>query len=340
MKRKQLFNILKIVVSVSLLTFIFSTIDVQGFLHALRQANPWWLLAALVMMMIGVVVRAVRWLILLEAIGVVVPLGELTAIYFIGFLFNNLLPSGLGGDAMRMIELNRHSARGSDTVTSVVVDRFLGLSALQAIALVALLTNWGAVPPAVAYFTVAIFLGGIASGYLLINRALYLNLRRRLELFHRLTDISFIGNLFESFQRYPLPALGRSYLVAFLFNLVHITMYAFIGFALRAPVSLVQYAIIVPITSLLLIVPISFAGLGVREEAFRRLYGQIGVPAEVAVAMSLLVHIIGNICTGLIGGVIYLLRGAAGVVSEKGSEQPLNPAPRLATQWDLPDQNE
>ena len=128
MNRKQFFNILKIVVSISLLTFIFSTIDLHAFLEVIKQANLWWLLAALIMMMIGVVVRAFRWKILLEAIGVSVPIGELTAIYFIGFLFNNLLPSGLGGDAVRMIELNRHSERGSDTVTSVVVDRFLGNS--------------------------------------------------------------------------------------------------------------------------------------------------------------------------------------------------------------------
>ena len=129
--------------------------------------------------------------------------------------------------------------------------------------------------------------------------------------------IKFIGNLFESFQRYPLPALGRSYLVAFLFNMIHITMYTFIGWALNAPVSLIQFAIIVPITSLVLLVPISFAGLGVREEAFRQLYGQIGVLPEVAVAMSLLIYFIGNVCTGLVGGAIYLWRGARGLVSEK-----------------------
>jgi uncharacterized protein (TIRG00374 family) len=317
MNRKQFFNILKIVVSISLLTFIFSTIDLRAFLEVIKQANPWWLLAALIMIMIGVVVRAFRWQILLEAIGVSVPLGELTAIYFIGFLFNNLLPSGLGGDAMRMLELNRHSKRGSDTVTSVVVDRFLGLSALQAIALVALLTNWGVVPATVAYFTVAIFVGGLVIGYLLINRPLYLNLRQRLKLFRYLTDIEFIGNLFESFQRYPLPALGRSYLVAFLFNITHITMYTSIGWALSSPVSLVQFAIIVPITSLVLLVPISFAGLGVREEAFRQLYGQIGVLPEVAVAMSLLIYIIGNVCTGLVGGALYLWRSARGLASDK-----------------------
>jgi hypothetical protein len=315
MNRKQLLNILKIVVSVGLLIFIFSSIDLPTLLRVLSEADPAWLTAALVMMIIGVVVRALRWQILLKAIGAPLPLGELTAIYFIGFLFNNLLPSGLGGDAIRMVELNRHMERGSDTVTSVVVDRFLGLSSLQAIALIALLTNWGAVPAGVAYFTVVIFIGSLVIGYLLINQGLYASLRQQLKLFRRITDMKSIGKLFESFQRYPLPALGYAYLVGFLFNITLIIMYAFIGAALQAPVSLTQYAVIVPITSLLLLVP-SIAGWGVRETSFQQLYGQIGVLPEVAIALALLVHIIGNICTGLIGGVIYLLRSTRSVVSE------------------------
>ncbi len=317
MNRKQLLNLLKIVVSIGLLAFIFSTLDLPAFFKAISQANAWWLLAALMMMMVGVVIRAWRWQILLHAIGVFVPIGELTAIYFIGFLFNNLLPSGLGGDAMRMIELNRHSPRRSDAVTSVVVDRFLGLSALQAIALIALLYDWSAVPAAVAYFTVAIFLGGLVIGYLLINRPLYLTLQKRLGLFRRLTDIRPIGSLFESFQRYPLPAIGRSYLVALLFNVSLITMNLFLGLALGAQANLVHYAVFVPITSLVLVLPISFAGLGVREEAYRQLFSRVGVQPEIAVAISLLVYVIGNVCTGIIGGIIYMLRGARGVVVEK-----------------------
>ncbi len=320
MNRKQLLNILKIVISIGLLIFIFSNLDLQAFLKAIRGANPGWLLAALTMMMLGVVMRAFRWQILLHAIGVPVPIGELTAIYFIGFLFNNLLPSGLGGDAIRIIELNRHSRRRSDAFTSVVVDRFLGLSALQAIALIALMYDWGAVPVTVAYFTVVIFLGGVVAGYLLTHRPLYLALQKRLSPFRRLTDIRMIGNLFESFQRYPLPALGRSYLVSILFNISLIAMNLFIGWALGAQASLVQYAVFVPITSLVLVIPISFAGLGVREEAYRQLFGQVGVPPEIAVAISLLVYVFGNICTGLVGGVIYLWRSARDVVSEK----PLN----------------
>ncbi len=324
MNRKQLLNFLKIAVSLGLLIYIFSTINLRAFLGVVRQADPWWLLAAFVMMMVGVVIRAWRWKILLDAIGVIVGLGELTAIYFIGFLFNNLLPSGLGGDAIRMLELNRHSERGSDAVTSVLVDRFLGLSALQAIALLALLFDWGSIPPAVAYFTVAIFVGGLVGGLVLINRRLYLALQRW-SLFRRATQIKWIGNLFESFQRYPLAALGRAYLVALLFNVSLIAMNIFIGLALGAEASLAQYAVFVPITSLVLLIPISFAGLGVREGAYRQLFGQVGVPPEIAVAMSLMVYLLGNVCTGIIGGIIYLIRSARAVATDRA------PAPETKT---------
>jgi hypothetical protein len=314
MSRKQVFNLLKIVVSVGLLIFIFSGLDLPAFWQAVLRASGWWLAAALAAMMVGVVIRAWRWQILLDAIGTRVSLVELTNIYFIGFLFNNLLPSGLGGDAIRIIELNRHSRRGSDAVTSVLVDRFLGLSALQAIALVALFFDWQAVPRSVAYFTVGIFVGGLVMGFLLINRRLYAALQQQVGLFRKLTGIKVIGNLFESFQRYPLPALGRSYLVSFLFNFSLIAMNIFIGLALGAQATLAQYAIFVPITSIVLLLPISFAGLGVREETYRQLFGQVGVPGEVAVAMSLLVYVFGNICTGLIGGIIYMLRNARDMV--------------------------
>ena len=317
MNRKQLLNIGKILVSIGLLTFIFSTINIKAFLEVMWSANPWWLLAALVMMILGVFIRAFRWQVLLDAIGVRVPLGELTAIYFIGFLFNNLLPSGLGGDAVRMYELNRYSERTSDTVTSVIVDRFLGLSALQAIAIVALLIDWDSVPREIAYFTVIIFAAGLTIGLLLINRRLYLWLQANIPLFWRVSQVTFVGNLFESFQRYPLPALGYAYLVSIVLNITLILMNLFIGLGLGAEASLAQYAVFVPITSLVLILPISFAGLGVREETYRQLFGQVGVPAETAVAISLMVYFFGNVITGIIGGVIYLTRSARDVVSQQ-----------------------
>ena len=319
--QKMIINILKILVSIALLIFIFSTIDLPKFWQVIQKANLWWLAAAIGIAMLGVFIRARRWQILLKALGIVVSTVELTALYFIGFLFSSVLPSGIGGDAIRILELNRYSERGADAFTSVVVERFLGISAAQALGIVALLIYWGVVPTEIALLTIAIFLGSLAIGYLLINRSLYANLRRRLPLFRRVTNIRLIGSLFESFQRYPLPAIGRSYLVSILFNMTLIVMYAFIGWGVNTSVSLAQFAIIVPVTSLLLLLPISFAGLGVREWSFQVFYKPIGVTNETAVAMALLVLFIGTVSPGLVGGAIYLWRSARGMVGAVDSSQ-------------------
>ncbi len=321
MNRTILINILKIIVSVALLAFIFSQIDVEGFFNSIRNADLRWLLAALGMMLIGVMVRALRWQILLNAIGVYVSLAELTAIYFIGFLFNNLLPSGLGGDAIRMLELKRHANEGSDTVTSVIVDRFLGLAGLQAIALIGLVIDWDAVPVSVAFLTIFLFLATLTAGTLLINRPLYLWLQKYIAPVRWVTGFKAIRKLFESFQGYRLSALGLSFLVSLVFNITLIIMHIFIGLALGVEATFIQYLIFIPITSIVLLVPLGFGGLGTREVTYTYLFGQVGVLESKALAMSLLVYTIGNVCTGLIGGVIYLIRGTQNIVSEQASER-------------------
>lgn len=311
MTKKRWFDLLKIVISVALIYLIVRNIDVRALLVTLAGAKVWWLAAALALMLAGIWIRAWRWQILLDVLGVDVAINELAQIYFIGFLFNNLLPSGLGGDAIRIMELNRHSKHVGNAVTSVLVDRLLGLFGALTLALIALVFRWNAIPAQVALFSVVIFVVLLAGGFFLINRSLYEALRR-ISLFKTVTDVKFINSLFRSFQDYSLPALGKSYAVGLAFNILLVGMNFAIGSALGANIALVHYLVFVPITSLVLVLPISFAGLGVRESAYVYLFGQVGVAQEVALAMSLLMYFLGNVVPGLIGGVLYLWRGASG----------------------------
>ncbi|MDM8526583.1 lysylphosphatidylglycerol synthase transmembrane domain-containing protein [Anaerolineales bacterium HSG24] len=301
-------NTLKLLVSVGLLSVIFRQIDFPAFIAAVRQAQIVWIVTAMSLMLLGVMLRALRWQSLLDAIEIRVPITELTAIYFIGFLFNNVLPSGVGGDAIRIVELNKHSKHATDAVSSVLVDRFLGLLTLQGIGTIALLFNWNAVPAPVAYFTVVMFIASSTAGYLMLNRNLYLSLRKNIGLFRRITNIGPLGKLFDSLQSYPASALRRSYLISIFFNLSLITMNMSIGLSVGVEATFIEYAIFIPITSMVLMIPIGFGGLGLREGAYIELFKSVGVPNETALAMSLLVYTIGNLFTGLIGGIIYLLR--------------------------------
>ena len=315
MNRKQLFNILKIIVSIALIYWIVRGIDVQKLKTVLAGAKIDWLLVALAFSLAGVLARVKRWHVLLASLSVRVPFWELTQIYFVGFLFNNLLPSGLGGDAIRMMELNRHSSRAGDAVTSVLVDRMVGLFGSLSLALMALVFRWRAVPPQIAVTAVVAIAGIAITAFLLIDATVY-NALRKVSLFRTLTDIKFVSGVFRSFQDYNLRTLARAYGFSLLLSVALIGMNFSIGTALGARVAPEHYLVFVPLASIVLILPISFAGLGVRESAYVYLFGQVGVAQEVALGLSLLVYFIGNAIPGLLGGIVYLWRGARAIKSE------------------------
>jgi uncharacterized protein (TIRG00374 family) len=310
--RKRLFDLLKIVVSLVLIAVILRSVDLNALWKVVHNANPWYLLAAQGALMLGVVVRAYRWQILVHDQEVDVSLRDLTALYFVGFLFNNLLPSGFGGDAVKMYELSQRSRRGAEAVSSVLVDRFMGLIALQAIGLIALAFSWRLVPPEIVILTVALFGVSLVAAGVVSYRRLWGFLAERVPLFDRLLSIKAVNSLVSSLQSYSSSALLGSLGVGLVFNVILIATNVLIGRGLGLDLPLAYYMIFVPLTSLVLILPISFAGLGVREGTYVVLFKQAGVASEVALSMSLLVYVLGTVTPGLVGGVIYILRGARG----------------------------
>jgi len=313
LNRKQLLNVLKIAVSLILIVVILRSVDLATLWKVVRQANLWLLGAALAVSFVGVILRAYRWQILLEDQGVHASMGELSALWFVSFLFTNLLPSGIGGDAIKMYELSRSSERGAQAVSSVLVDRFMGLFALQAIALVALVFSWQLIPGRIVAFTIVIFGVSLLVAWVVSYRRLWDMLERRVPLMDRLLSIKMVRALFDSLQSYSRPALLRAFGVGVAFNVLLIGMNVLIGQALGAGnLPLAYFMVFVPITSVVLLAPISFAGLGVREGTYVFLFTQAGLSQEVALSLSLLVYVLGTVGPGIVGGVIYIARGTRG----------------------------
>ena len=314
MNRKKLLNLLKIAVSLILIVIVLSRINIDDLGSVFANANFGWIGFATALMLLNVVIRARRWQILLADLKIRIPLGELTSIYYIGAAFSNLLPTAVGGDPIRMIELNRHTDRASDAVTSVIVDRFLGLYASLVLGFVTSLFVWDRVPQGVIGLSILFFVGMTAIGTVLVYEPLY-RMLRKVSLIRRMTDIKFIYNLFESFQDYTLKALGVAFLFGLLVQLVFIFSNFTIGRALDISLSPLFYLVFVPLINLTLTLP-AFAGFGVREAGYTTLFGEVGVSNEAALALSLTVYALGNLAPGLIGGALYLWRSARGLQVE------------------------
>ena len=131
---------MKAAVSAALLFFLVRRVN--GEMGAmLRQTDPLWVLASV---LVGVSLNALsslKWRILLRAKGKTVPFPQLLNLYFVGLFINNFFPSTIGGDLFRGYEIGREVGDRALAMASVFMERFSGMTALTAIALVAFVSN-------------------------------------------------------------------------------------------------------------------------------------------------------------------------------------------------------
>jgi uncharacterized protein (TIRG00374 family) len=156
---KSWWTFARVLISLGLLVFVLLTIGVERIGRSLLQAEPGPLLVALGLYALGVALRAVRWRALLVALDLRIPLRRLVYLYFAGYFFSAFLPTGFGGDVVRVLELSQE-AQTAAVLGTVVLDRLTGLLVLFAMALLALPFTVELLPAQVALTIAAVAEGG------------------------------------------------------------------------------------------------------------------------------------------------------------------------------------
>ena len=317
--KKQWINLCKIAVSVIAMAIVLAMVDIQETVQQLASVDWRYFLAALALYLVGVVVRAGRWQALLEAQETRISLGVLTGLYFAGAFFSNLLPSGIGGDVVKMYELAERSDDPPTAISTVLADRALGLLVLFSLAIVTLPWGWQVVSPPVVLVILGLAMASVVGLWLLLNRRLVSWLQERIPPFRKIMEKPKIAAFYRSLHRYRGKPLRRASLLSLIFNLMLIAVVALIGRSLDVDLSIKYYLLFVPIISTLLALPISLGGLGVREGGYVYLFTQVGVARSIALSMSLSFYAIALI-TGLLGGIIYALEGWLGYRTKRGDQ--------------------
>ncbi len=313
---KRLFDLAKLLISVALLAFVLSRVGLQQTLAQLRAADVGLLLFALALFILGVYLRAFRWRALLADRNLRVPIATLTQLYFIGQFFNTFLPSGFGGDVVRVIELARYGVSKAESLSTVFLDRLSGLMAFFLMTLVALPFASSLIPREVLWVLVALGVAGIVGTWLMFERRLTSPLMDTLFVRVAFPFKAKAVRLYESMRANSPRATAQAMAIGFLFNLLLIAVNYLVARALGQNIALGYFFLFVPIISTLLLLPISLNGLGVREGAYVLLFASAGVSSATAASMSLAFWAI-TVTTGLIGGVLYTAQGARGVMSQK-----------------------
>ncbi|WP_022850066.1 lysylphosphatidylglycerol synthase transmembrane domain-containing protein [Limisalsivibrio acetivorans] len=281
-------NIIKFAVSAVLLFFVFRMVDFGEFFAITASASIPLILGALILQTLSTITASYRWYLIMNALkfpGSVLFYGKS---YFKGSYFNQVLPGSIGGDAVRILEVsNAYKCKKREAFYGIFIDRIVGLLGLLALNFAANLINRGLLPEWLYKLIMGIGLVGFGGFFmfLLIAGHPFFTKYQLLRLFHNIRA-RFL-RVYNSAKNIAVQS-GLS-LLTHLFSVLSIFA---LGNALGLDYPLYVYMVTVPPVLLLLIVPISLAGWGVREGAMVGIFMLVGAPRESVLSISILYGLI------------------------------------------------
>ncbi|WP_157505569.1 lysylphosphatidylglycerol synthase transmembrane domain-containing protein [Geminicoccus roseus] len=303
---------LRIPLSLAVLAYLLYLVEPAQALAVLANADPWLVLLVAGMAVVDRMLAAFRWYMLLRGKHVDVAFWPVARLTFVSNFIGSFLPAGVGIEAVRVYGLSRRTADLALALSSVIVERVLALGALVLLVVLGLLVSDAGFPVWISRLAwvglAAILLGSLALmlgptrrlSLLLLPGQLLAPVRAKLlELYQRL----------DEYRAQPLMLAG-AVAMALAFQLFRVATYVVAGAAIGIDASFHTYMVVVPIVSLVMMVPISFGGLGVGEAAFISLLGLVGIPAEQSFTLSIMVLVLSLVGT-LPGGWFYLRGGVA-----------------------------
>lgn len=288
---------------------VYTRLNLQQFGELFASINwTWWIVAWLGYCVTQALCTR-RWQILLQAMASRVAYLRLLGLYWVGMFFNLFFPSFIGGDVWRVVDLHRQTRRGHEAAISVLADRYSGLVAMGILALVAsfgLIPLWHQLPmKSLLFAMIVLFLAGICLLYARVRQLVATALRvvpsqRLHDLWDRFSEA--LANL----QRTP-NALRDVLILSLVVQWVNILVYQWLAYALGARLPFYYFYILVPVITILSMLPVTIGGAGVREALCLILLVPLGMTRVQAVGLGLLwfsVH-----CTlGLVGGLVFLFQ--------------------------------
>jgi uncharacterized protein (TIRG00374 family) len=275
----------RLLVSVSIMALILRSIDIRQAWEVGRDARPDWLLLALSMQLASTAIAAYRWQLIMRNLGFGQTFLFYWDSYFKGMFFNQGLPTSIGGDALRVLDVARRGFRKRDVLVGVAIDRVTGLGALLLLALAATLVGPAVLPPQVVraiQWLSAVGLLGFC-GLFVLGRWSWLERAPQLTVVKTASD-----RLRRTVSRHRVLLLLSSLLVPLFAMLAFFAT----GQALGLRYDLLTYMAIVPPALMLTVIPISIAGWGVREGALVGLFSLIGADRTVVLMMSVVYGIL------------------------------------------------
>lgn len=310
-------SILRLLVAAVVFMMLFEMFDVQLTSLVARISN-WYIiaLAASISLLVSTFISANRWRFFLQINGIYEPIFALWRIGLISLFHGLLLPGSQGGDLIRIYHIEkRHPNKFGVAGSTVFVERLIGLVLLCGFSLLAL--------PFVRAAEDFMVLGAVI---LMMNVLLWLGLgmvmSQKLHGYYARHNFrsAVLANAVDYIKKFHLAVISFPYkralssslflISCFQISLVFVIYLVFLAYGYD--IAFVQHLAIYPIVAVLAMIPVSVAGLGVREGLFIYFYGLLGVPANVAIGASVISFILMILLPAAFGGFFVLCDSISG----------------------------
>lgn len=282
---------IKIAFSLCIILILVWKLDHASVINILKLAEVYLLFAASLVFFMGQVLSARRYQILVTISNGQISFFYSLRIHFIGLFFNQILPSGLGGDVVKGIYASAILSIQQATM-SVIADRAYGLVIMCLLILLlgpcyySLLDNQ-------RIFYLLMLMGGAGVAWVPIGIFGFYILKSYFIIFYegivKYTWVYYIQSFLEYFRKsFFLIYSVELFAISLVIHFSGIAAYFLIALALGVDASFISYSLMVPLVFLFALAPISIAGWGIREASSIWLLGQIGATSELAFAISFL----------------------------------------------------
>lgn len=305
----RIFSIfLRVGITVILLIYLFKQVDHENLFEIISHARIGWVIAAFLIFFSAYVAAVARWEMLIRAINIRIPLSRLIVSFAGGNFFNLFLPSTIGGDLVRSIDLARHTKKPREVVATVLLDRLSGYVGLAALMILALCFGWRLIEDPSVFIAAALIIALLVVILMvLFNQFVYSWLNRLLaapnagKVRESIKKLHEELHIFRGHKKVLAQNLFYSLLIQGLSPLAFYCLA--VSFGLKVP--LTYFFVFLPIVAAITMLPISIGGLGLRDATIIYFFAKAGVVKDMAFAMSLINFFFIVVVAG-IGGLIYI----------------------------------
>ena len=311
----------KLAITGVLAWYLFGEIDLAKSGQHLANFDVAWGVLALALVTLLFLIAAGRWLIYTRALNIPLGIGTAFRLYLIGQFFGQVLPAGVGGDAVRVWLLSRRRVAVGAGAASVVLERMTGLIGLLILMAVLLPLTFSYVDDTAARLTIIFLLA--AGGGAICAIVVLSFVPRLIEKWRNVALVSKLADAASDARRAGFmlkPAISVLILSVCMHLLAVLAVFG-LARGLGMEITALECLALVPVVMLISTLPISLAGWGIREGAMMAALSFAGVDNSEALALSILFGLT-LLVISLLGAVFWLVQGrhpAPGATGEKSA---------------------